>query len=134
MIVFLAGPIDWWWNNNWESPEHIAYLEWRNYLNKCLVEAGHLVYRPHESFKGRWDERAQAVNDKAIELCDVFVYMTPPGVPAYGTEAECNVARGLGKRIAHVPPNNHWQIDDLLIPLDNPYGDMYRKSYDRIDK
>lgn len=131
MKVFLAGPIDYWWNENWESAEHIAYLEWRKKVNRLLVEAGHLVYRPHEAIKGAWDESFQAVNDLAIELCDVFVYLTPEGVPAFGTEAEKNVAKGLGKEILWAPPGDTRLISGLIKPLDDPYGDVNRKSYSK---
>jgi hypothetical protein len=80
----LVGPIDFWWNENWDTPQHRTYKGWRNKVNRRLVEAGHLVYRPHEAFKGAWNERAQAVNDAAISIADCLVNLTPPGVPAYG--------------------------------------------------
>lgn len=129
MIIFLAGPIDYWWNENWHRPAHLDYMKWRQCVNDSLVEAGHLVYRPHEAIKGAWDERMQAVNDKALELCDVFVYLTPPGVPAYGTQAEHNVAHAYGKRIEWAPPWDISNIGDLIVRLDDPYGDVHRKSY-----
>jgi hypothetical protein len=129
MKIFLAGPIDYWWNENWESDEHIAYLEWRKKLNTLLVEAGHCVYRPHEAIKGAWVEDMQEINDLAIAKCDVFVYMTPPGIPAFGTEAEKNVARRLGKQVLWAPPENTEQVKHLVVSLPDPYGDVHRKSY-----
>lgn len=129
MIVFLAGPIDVWWNENWNTPAHLEYKEWRNELNRRFVEAGHLVYRPHESFKGAWNERAQEVNNAAIKICDVFVYMTPTNVPAYGTAAEKNYAEICGKRVFWAPPGHSETIDPFLDPLEDPYGDVNRKSY-----
>jgi hypothetical protein len=129
MIVFLAGPVDFWWNENWNTPAHIEYKAWRDELNKRFVEAGHLVYRPHESFKGAWNERAQEINDTAIRVCDVFVYMTPPNVPAYGTAAERERAEILGKRVFWAPPGRSETIDPWLDRLDDPYGDVHRKSY-----
>lgn len=129
MKVFLAGPIDYWWNENWESPAHIEYVEWRKTVNKMLVEAGHLVYRPHEAIKGAWDESMQAVNDLAISLCDVFVYLTPPNVPAYGTEAERKQAEARGLEVLHAPPGSAFEIRNLIVPLDDPYGNVQRKSY-----
>jgi hypothetical protein len=127
--VFLAGPIDYWWNENWETPAHLQYLSWRKFVNQALVEAGHLVYRPHEAIKGAWDESMQAVNDLAIEICDIFVYLTPVGVPAYGTEAEKNTARRLGKQVLWAPPGDLEQVKNLVVPLDNPYSNVYRKAY-----
>lgn len=129
MKVFLAGPIDYWWNENWETPAHIAYMEWRTYIHKRLVEAGHVVYSPHNAIKGAWDEAMQAINDTAIHVCDVLIYLTPYGIPAHGTDDEVVVARLLGKQVYHAPPTNHWQIDHLIVPLDDPYGDVHRKSY-----
>ena len=129
MIVFLAGPLDYWWNENWHTPDHLAYMEWRESIHKQLVEAGHLVYRPDRAFNGAWIEVGQAVNDKALEICDVFVYLTPPGIPAYGTNAERDFAGRLGKRVSWAPPGVTRFIDDLLIRLEDPYGKVHRKSY-----
>lgn len=129
MKVFLAGPIDYWWNENWETPAHIEYLDWRKQINQWLVEAGHCVYRPHEAIKGAWDESFQAVNDTAIRLSDVFIYLTPRNVPAYGTAAERDFASTIGKPVLWAPPGDTSQIDDLIVPLDDPYGSVNRKSY-----
>lgn len=129
MKVILAGPIDFWWNENWESPAHLAYKAWRDDVCRMLVEAGHCVYRPHEAIKGAWDEAMQAINDTAIRTTDVFVYMTPPNVPAYGTAAEREVAEICGKDIRWAPPGVLDNIADLIVRLDDPYGDVARKSY-----
>lgn len=129
MKVFLAGPIDYWWNENYHTPAHYRYLLWKEQMARCLIEAGHLVYRPDQAWKGAWEEGAQVVNDRALEICDVFVYLTPPGVPAYGTEAERDAARRHGLQVLHAPPGNKEQVKSLLVPLDDPYGMVYRKSY-----
>jgi hypothetical protein len=129
MKIMLAGPIDYWWNENWNSPAHQDYKGWREWLNAKFVEAGHCVYRPHEAIKGAWDETMQAINDVAIKTCDVFIYMTPPDVPAYGTAAEKNVAEICGKDVRWAPPWDTSRITDLIVPLDDPYGDVQRKSY-----
>ncbi len=129
-IVMLVGPIDYWWNENWHSPAHETYIAWRNELNQKLVEAGHLVYRPHEAFKGAWNELAQVVNNAAIAAADVLIDMNP-GVPAYGTAAELAFARNMSKDIRTAPPGDFSQIEDLVVKLDDPYGDVFRKSYSR---
>lgn len=129
MKVFLAGPIDYWWCENWETPDHIIYLEWRKFVNQLLVEAGHLVYRPHEAWKGAWDEVAQEVNDVAIRICDVMIYLTPRDVPAYGTVAEVEQAQMMGKEVLWAPPGDPRNITHLIKPLTDPYGMVYRKSY-----
>ena len=133
MKIFLAGPIDFWWNENWGTPRHETYKAWRKDVNQMFVEAGHLVYRPHEAIKGAWDESFQAINDLAIELCDVFVHLTPQGVPAYGTNAEKAVAESYGKRVAWAPPGNTDEIADLITRLPDPYGDVNRKSYTKCE-
>lgn len=129
-IIMLVGPIDYWWNENWNSPKHEAYMAWRNELNKALVEAGHLVYRPHEAFKGAWNELAQIVNNAAIASADVLIDMNP-GVPAYGTEAELTLARNMRKDIRLAPPGDYSNVQDLIVPLEDPYGNVQRKTYTR---
>lgn len=131
MIVMLVGPIDFWWNENWKTPEHQAYMVWRRNVNDQLVEAGHLVYRPHEAFKGAWDERAQIVNDEAIARADLLINLTPPGVPAHGTTVEIMTAMMLGVPVYDAPPGDYTQIAEFLVPLDDPYGDVNRKSYSK---
>lgn len=138
MIIVLVGPIDYWWHENWDTPQHHVYVDWRNHISKKLVEAGHLVYRPHESWKGAWDERAQVVNDAAIDIADIMINLRPPGIPAYGTEAEVkrfwerwltSIHGNLNDVYFEAPPGDYSQIEHLIIPLDDPYGDVQRKSY-----
>jgi hypothetical protein len=133
MIIFIAGPVDYWWNENWLTPAHFDYMDWRTSVSKALVEAGHLVYRPHEAFKGAWHEGAQVVNDRAIEISDLLVNITPPGIPAYGTDAEIAYARSLNKPVFHAPPDDTSQIGHLIVRLEDPYGDVHRKSYSKKD-
>jgi len=129
MIITVVGPIDFWWHENWESPKHLAYMDWRNHISKALVEAGHLVYHPHNAFKGAWDERAQIVNDVAIVHSDLLINLRPEGVPAYGTEAEVKMAEEYGIPVLAAPPGNYLNIENLIKPLDDPYDDVQRKSY-----
>jgi hypothetical protein len=129
MKVFLAGPIDYWWNENWDTPAHKFYKKWRDEINRSLVEAGHCVYRPHEAIKGAWDESMQEINNTALRVCDVVVYLTPKDVPAYGTAAEVEQARIMGKPTYWAPPGYFYNIEALIVPLDDPYGDVQRKSY-----
>jgi hypothetical protein len=134
VFVVVVGPIDHWWNENWGTFEHEVYATWRDGVCKQLVEAGHLVYRPHEAFKGAWDERGQAVNDVAIDSADVMVNLRPDGVPAYGTQAEVGrfnrqPLHGKWRPYYWAPPGDYTQIAELIKPLDDPYGDVHRKSY-----
>lgn len=137
LIVMIVGPIDYWWNENWHTKPHLDYILWRNEVNTKLVEAGHLVYRPHEAFKGAWNEHAQDVNVAAISVADCLVNIRPPGIPAYGTEAEIEIARLLAVPVVSAPPGTDLRLLHVLVPgpvylfdpLDDPYGKVHRKSY-----
>lgn len=100
-IVFLAGPIEAWWDtpeepDKFNSPAARAYRRFRDILEKELKKRGYLVYKPHDAFGGNWNEKAQSVNDGAIRIADILVNMTPPGVKALGTNHEVAYARRLG--------------------------------------
>lgn len=99
----LAGPIKAWWDC-WDSPDHKHYVKWREFLSQSLVEEGHLVYRPHEAWKGNWSESAQAVNDSAIYNVDVVINLTPPGVPSAGTDLEMHLCEYLNKPVIYAAP------------------------------
>jgi len=91
-VVFLAGPIEWWWGERFHSLEAVHYRAHREYVSQCLVEAGYLVYRPWDAFKGSWNERMQDVNDFVLLKSDIVIDMTPPGVEAIGTAHEVGTA------------------------------------------
>lgn len=108
-IVFLAGPIECWWDteeepNKFESLPARGYRMYRQIVEDTLKQRGYLVYKPHTAFTGDWNERAQAVNDMAIEIADVLINMTPPGVKALGTNHEVHHAETLGVRVIDGPP------------------------------
>ena len=104
-VILLGGPIKYWWDNNWDLPAHWHYDAWREFLNQRFVDVGgYLVYRPHHAFKGAWTERGQSVNDMALKLADVFINMTPPGVPSEGTDGEVLLASNHGAIIVPAPP------------------------------
>lgn len=101
----LAGPIKAWWGPPREGThEHDHYLAWRETVDRHITRAGHLTYRPHEAFKGPWDERGQVVNDAILLVADVILNLTPPGVPSEGTDAEMVVAGDHAKRVEAAPP------------------------------
>jgi hypothetical protein len=96
-FVFLAGPIRFWWEDGqWDSPLHQQYTKWRDDVRVALVRIGCLVYSPHRAWQGRWNERAQAVNDAAIRAATVVIDLRIPGVPADGTEREIETAYQAG--------------------------------------
>jgi hypothetical protein len=105
-IIMLAGPVKWWWDANWMTPAHIAYVDWRQRVTDELVAAGYLVYQPHAAFKGTWNEAAQVVNNAIIGICDAMVVLTPPGVLSDGTDEEVEQARLLDRPIVFAPPNS----------------------------
>lgn len=121
MKIALLGPISWWWNDRWDTPEHQAYVEWRQRVHDALVAAGHLVYRPDSCWKGNWpgNEDAQIVNDTAIEVCDLELNLTPPGVRSIGTEDEMLLCDRLGKVVLPAPPDTADDaIERLLARID----------------
>lgn len=122
MIIMLAGPIKHWWDENWGTTEHRKYAEWRSEVSRVLVNAEHLVYRPHEAFKGPWNENAQAVNDMAIRIADVIVNLTPPGVPSVGTDQELIEAARYSRVVIDAPPPLNWSHD-----VDRCIGQLIRK-------
>lgn len=121
-IVMLAGPIKHWWDENWETQEHWDYVAWREAVSSGLVDEGYLVYRPHEAFKGRWDERAQSVNDLVLRTSDVICNLTPPGVPSLGTDGEILYAQNHANAlVVPAPPTKNVGegIKDLVQRLQN---------------
>ena len=120
VIVALVGPIEWWWNTEddparFHSPAAVHYRDWRERLSRYLVDQGFLVFRPHEAFKGTWDERAQIFNDHMVEIADVIVNMRPSGIPGKGTDHELELAEKLGKPMVEAPPGTDMQTIRFLI-------------------
>ncbi|MHA3701406.1 hypothetical protein ACXR2U_04420 [Jatrophihabitans sp. YIM 134969] len=111
--VMLAGPIKHWWVE-WESPRHVEYTTWRDAVRVALVKDGCLVYSPHRAWQGAWHEAAQSVNDAAIDMADVMIDLTPPGVPADGTAAECAEAERVGTPVVAAPPGSADDLAHLL--------------------
>jgi hypothetical protein len=117
LIITLAGPICFWWGREWDSERHKQYVEWRDALRVALVKAGYLVYSPHRAIQGAWHPRAQKINDTAIRNSDVVIVMTPPGVPAEGTDDEVKLALRHGVRLIYAPPGSGEDLDRLLLDL-----------------
>lgn len=118
MIAVLLGPIKHWWDENWQTDEHHIYSRWREEVSKALVAHGLLVYRPHEAFKGSWDERGQTVNDTAISLADICINMTPPGTPSEGTDKEMLLCEDRGKTVIYAPPPTRQEASVWADALD----------------
>jgi hypothetical protein len=102
-FVMIGGAIKHWWYDNWETPAHWAYVVWRNALAQGCIDAGYLVYRPDTAMKGTWNPIAQAINDKAIEVCHLFVVVSEWDVPSYGTDAEIAHAIEVGTKWRRLP-------------------------------
>ena len=115
LVVMLAGPIKVWWQPGmWDTDAHRLYVEWRDAVRVACVKAGYLVYSPHRAWQGAWSERAQRVNDMAIEMADVLIDLTPPGTAADGTLAEIAYAVSVGTRVVPAPPGG---ISELIFML-----------------
>lgn len=102
-IVFLAGAVAHWWDENWDSPEHYEYMQWRQDVRTALVAGGYLVYAHYEAFKGTWSLRAQAINDYALIHSDLMLIMTAEDIPSPGTDSEIQTARTFGVPTVRIP-------------------------------
>lgn len=135
--VFLAGPIEWWWDtpeepDRFNSPAAKRYRRHREAVADFFVSRHFLVYMPHQAFKGDWNEKMQPVNDYVLGLSDIVVNMKPndiPGLVCNGTDHEWELARKLGKVLIELPP---MEIDrdraSYLVERDLHYGDTFNKS------
>lgn len=109
--IFLGGPIEYWWDtpeepNRFNSEQAVSYRGHRETLGHILVNEGYLVYRPHEAFKGPWDERMQDLNDLVIPRVDIFVNMKPYWMrwqECPGTSHEVDLALQHGIPLVHAP-------------------------------
>jgi len=118
LVVMLAGPIKIWWApGQWDSPAHREFVQWRDAVRVACVKAGFLVYSPHRAWQGAWSESAQRVNDMAIEMADVVLDLTPPGVEADGTLAEIAYADKVGTPVRPLPPGDAQTLTVALVEL-----------------
>jgi hypothetical protein len=102
-IIFLAGAVAHWWYDNWESPQHYEYMQWRHDVEVALVAHGYLVYKHFDAFKGTWTDRAQEINEFALQRSDLMVVMTGEDIPSEGTDAEIMLAEHWGIPWVRVP-------------------------------
>jgi hypothetical protein len=116
IVITMIGPIKTWWGRI-TSPEYYAYARWRDAVRVAIVKEGHVIYSPHRAWQGSWHEHAQKINDLAVELCDIVVVLTPPGVEAKGTEAEIRVGQKHGKTIIYAPPAGEQQLYEMLSEI-----------------
>jgi hypothetical protein len=101
-LVVLGGAIRAWWDEGWDTPEHRRYVAWRDDVARELVARGYLIYRPHTAFKGTWNEKAQAVNDAAIEAADAFLVLSDlDAFRSEGTLAEILHAGRVGTPVVY---------------------------------
>jgi hypothetical protein len=113
--VFIAVPVKHWWDENWKTPPHRAFMAWRDLVYDKLVEADFLCYAPWRAWRGPWDEVAQAGNDVALRICDVMVNLRPPGVPSDGTDGEAQQIAKLGKPVVDGPPPKWGEYPEHVI-------------------
>lgn len=125
-IVMLVGPVAYWWDTDtyqhWNTPEHWHYVAWRERVNDALVETGYLVYRHWEAWKGTWNNKAQALNNVALDVSDIVVNMRPEYAWSEGTDEELVRAAETGKKVIMAQPpateeEFSWAIKNLLETL-----------------
>lgn len=102
-IIFLAGAVAYWWDENWDSPQHYEYMQWRNDVRTALVACEYLVYAHYEAFKGTWAHKAQSINEYALTHSDLMLILTAPEIPSPGTLSELLVAKTFGVPHAYAP-------------------------------
>jgi hypothetical protein len=125
-VVMVIGPVAYWWDTDeykhWDLPEHWHYVKWRQRVNDALVEAGYLVYRHWEAFKGTWNDRMQFINNAVLEQSDFVINIRPLYAWSDGTDKEVQFAREIGKPVFDYPPPKteeefSWAIKNLLERL-----------------
>lgn len=122
LIVFLAGPIKHWWDGNWETPDHRAYMEHRNRIRRAVVATGWCVaYSPDRAIQGAWHPNLQVLNDDIIRKSDVMVVMTPERIPAEGTEDEVRRAHEWGVQVVRIDTSSDVDLQLLVEALEESY-------------
>ena len=102
-IIFLAGAVAHWWDDNWDTPGHYEYMKWREDVRTALIAGGYLTYAHYEAFRGTWNPRAQKINSYALRASDLMLIMTPEHIPSPGTDEEIEHATEHGIPILRVP-------------------------------
>jgi len=126
--VVIGGPIKYWWSlpdAEWGTGRHAEYLQWRDAVEAAFVQAGFLVYMPYKAWRGSWHEHAQQVNDAAIEIADIFVYLTPPGIPDEGTQEEVAYAQELAVPVFYLPPSTTGHIEKTIESIKKTQDGLY---------
>lgn len=102
-LIFLAGAITHYWNENWDTPERRAYHAWRQKARYALIEAGYITYAGYEGIKGPWNKKCQGINKFALSISDLFLILSEADIPSKGTEEESNDAKNFGIPIVRCP-------------------------------
>ena len=102
-IIFLSGAVAYWWDENWDTPEHYEYMQWRDNVRTALIAGGYLTYAHYEAFKGTWNPRAQMINNYALRVCDLMLIMTAAAIPSPGTDEEMEMAQAFKVPVLRVP-------------------------------
>jgi hypothetical protein len=130
-VVMPIGPVAYWWDTDtykhWDRPEHWHYVAWRERVNDALIEHGCLVYRHWEAFKGTWNNRMQAHNNRVLEDADIVINMKPDYAWSDGTDEEIEYATLINKPVINAaPPKSKeefaWAIKQMLEELDKTLG------------
>ena len=102
-ILFFAGAVAHWWFDNWDTPEHWEYMQWRRDAETACVAHGDLVYKHYDALKGPWVDRAQKINEFALSQSDALVILTDEKIPSEGTDDEIKFCEEHGIPYVRVP-------------------------------
>lgn len=126
-VVMILGPVAYWWDTDeyqhWDLPEHWHYVKWREHVNDALIEAGYLVYRHWEAFKGTWNDKMQEVNNFVLDRVDFIINIRPEYAWSVGTDEELERCAKTNREVLYTPPPKtqeefSWAIKELLEQLE----------------
>lgn len=120
-IIFFAGAVAYWWFENWDTPQHWEYLEWRKAAEAACIGQGYLVYKHYDAFKGTWTDKATPINNFALMHSDAMVVLTEERIPSEGTDDEINTCEENSIPWIRVPSS--LGVRQLILRLEDLFNE-----------
>jgi hypothetical protein len=122
-VVFLAGPIRYWWGKDEkgrdrrESEQFKLYSNFRSYIRDRLG-GEFMVYAPHLALYGPWNKIVgNEINNYALICSNAFVRIGVPDVPADGTDDEESQAKAIGIPTFSITMPNYADIPVIISQI-----------------